>query len=93
MARQARLDNREDADEAPPAERPGSARSEDGGPSPSAAPVKILRVKSKSQRGFHRCGRHFTPQGVDIPIESLQPEQVKALQAEPQLTAEIVEQK
>ncbi len=71
----------------------GEAKSEQTGPSPSGARVKILRVKSKSQRGFHRCGRHFTPQGVDIPLESLQPEQVKALQAEPQLTAEIVEQK
>ena len=79
MARQARPDNSEDTDEAPPA--------------PSGAPVKILRVKSKSQRGFHRCGRHFTPQGVDIPLGELTGAQVKALQAEPQLTAEIVEQK
>lgn len=50
---------------------------------------EIVRVKSKSPRGFWRCGRHFGPGWTEVPVESLTAQELERLKAEPNLVVEI----
>lgn len=47
--------------------------------------IKVLRVAAKRE-GFRRAGRAFGRKPVDLPVDSLTKEEVKALKGEAALT-------
>lgn len=57
-----------------------------------AAPLPeggVVKVTAKAERGRWRIGRHFTRETTTIPIDELEPEQLEALQADPDLSVSI----
>lgn len=47
--------------------------------------TKGLRIVSRSEQGFRRCGRHFGPDGTTVPLSELTEAEVSVLQGERQL--------
>jgi hypothetical protein len=47
--------------------------------------TKGLRITSRSEKGFRRCGRAFGPDGTVVPLSELTEEEVDTLKAERQL--------
>lgn len=45
----------------------------------------VLYVTARPKRGFRRAGRHWPATETRVAAADLSPEQIKALQAEPQL--------
>lgn len=50
--------------------------------------INGLFIKSKSNRGFRRCGFRFSPEGVGVELDALTEEQIKILKSDPQLIVE-----
>lgn len=71
------------SDESPAIQQPTAAPA-------SATTKQVLRVSSKSQSGFRRCGMQFTRTPTELDLNTLAPDVVEKLLAEPQLNAKIM---
>lgn len=52
---------------------------------PAGPADKGLRIVSRSDQGFRRCGRFFGPEGVTLPLSELTEDEVETLREERQL--------
>lgn len=50
-----------------------------------------LKITSRSENGFRRCGRAFGPDGTVVPMSELTEDEVETLKAERQLVVVEVE--
>jgi|GEM_PF-1348503 len=56
------------------------------------SPVKAIRIRAKSPKGFWRCGRFHGPEWVEHPAGTFSADQIERLDQEEQLEVELVYQ-